>query len=113
MITLHTETFTPAAELSKYAKDYGLNEGTVEVTFQGQTRRVECIAPNDKRTDWVIYGLCARYATGSKVWHATIWHDGEKVKSVFTGFENRSGRFSRPSLVGFIEKVSEKHISKR
>lgn len=113
MITLHTETFAPAAELSKWAKECNWNEGTVEVTFQGKTRRVECIAPNEKRTDWVIYGLCARYATGSKVWRATIWHNGSRVTSVSTGFDNRSGRFSEPRLVGFIEGVGDRHVSKR
>lgn len=113
MIELHSETFIPAAELSKWAREYGWNEGSVDVSFQGKTQRVECIAPSEGRTHWTIYGLCARYATGTKVWHATIWHDGKRVTHVSTGFENRSGKFSQPRLVGFIEGVGEQHVSQR
>ena len=109
------ETFQPAAELSKYAKEYNWNEGTVEVAFQGRTQRVECIAPSDGgRKEWTIYGLAARYATGSKVWRATMTLNLETGRCrVSTGFDNRSGRFSEPRLVGFIAQSSEKNVSKR
>lgn len=113
-MNIATETFQPAAELSKYGQEYGWNEGTVEVTFQGRTERVKCIAPKDGEAKWTIYGLCARYATGTKVWPATIWFSAETGKmNVSTGFDNRSGRFSQPRLVGFIAKVADQHISQR
>jgi len=108
------ETFQPSETPSKYAEEYGWNEGTVEVTFQGRTQRVKCIAGEKHTSDWTIYGLCARYATGSKVWRATIHFNPEtRFYHVSTGFDNRSGRFSRPNLTGFIDQVSDKHISKR
>jgi len=111
---ISTETFQPATELSKFGQQYGWNEGTVEVTFQGRTERVECIAPKEGEKNWTIYGLCARYATGTKVWPATIRFNIENHSAfVSTGFENRSGRFSQPRLVGFIAKVAEQHVSQR
>jgi hypothetical protein len=113
MIELNTETFAPAIEPSKNAEKYGWNEGSVEVTFHGKTQRVRCLAPSESRDYWMIYGLCARYATGSKVWHASLTFKGGRVTHISTGFENRSGRFSQPRLVGFIENVSEQHVSKR
>ena len=113
MIELHAETFAPAVEPSKYAEKYGWNEGSAEVTFLGKTRRVECIAPSEGRDYWVIYGLCARYATGSKVWRASLTVENGRVTHISTGFENRSGRFSQPHLVGFIEGANDQHVSKR
>jgi len=113
MIELHTETFAPAPELSKLAQKYGWNEGTVEMKFEGKTRRVKCIAPKENGDRWTVYGLCARYATGSKVWSATLIFKDGRLTNVSTGFDNRSGRFSQPRLVGFIENVGDKHISKR
>lgn len=109
-----TETFQPAVTLSAYAEKYGWNEGTVEVTFQGRTERVNCHAPKDGGSQWTIYGLSARYATGTKVWPATIWFDAAKrTVRVHTGFDNRCGRFSQPRLVGFLANVATQHISKR
>jgi hypothetical protein len=109
-----TETFQPAAELSKYGQQFGWNEGTVEVTFQGRTERVQCIAPKDGGSQWTIRGLCARYATGAKVWPATIWFDADKrTFNIMTGFDNRSGRFSQPRLVGFLADVAPQHVSQR
>lgn len=109
-----TQTFQPAAELSKWAQKFGWNEGTVEVTFQGKTERVRCHAPKGDEKTWTIYGLCARYATGTKAWPATIWFNVEtRTVNVSTGFDNRSGRFSQPRLVGFIAQVAAQHISQR
>ena len=113
MLTLHTETFLPIFPASDWAEAYGCREGSVEVTFEGKTHRVRCLAPGEKQTEWTIYGLCARYATGTKVWHASIRHDGQRVLSVWTGFDNRSGRYSQPRLVGFIDNVGKQHVSKR
>ena len=113
MLTLHNDTFIATETPSVYAVQYGWIEGTVEVTFDRKTRRVRCLAPSDKQRDWTIYGLCARYATGTKVWHATIRHDGTRVLSVWTGFDNRSRRYSEPRLCGFIDNVGEQHVSKR
>jgi hypothetical protein len=113
MITLHTETFVPAAQKSQYSEKYGWNEGSVEVTFEGKTRRVECLAPNETQAHWMIYGLCARYATGSKVWHASLQFKDGRLLHISTGFDNRSGRFSQPHLVGFMQDVGKQHISKR
>jgi hypothetical protein len=113
MFMLHADTFIAAEEPSEYAKIEGWNEGTVEATFDGKTRRVRCIAPGGKQTEWTIYGLCARYATGTKLWHATIRHDGNRVLSVWTGFESRTGRHSRPRVCGFMADVGKQHISKR
>jgi hypothetical protein len=113
MFTLHTDTFIATETPSEYAKIEGWNEGTVEATFDGKTRRVRCIAPGGKQTEWTIYGLCARYATGTKLWHATIRHSGNRVLSVWTGFESRSGRYSQPRVCGFMADVGEQHVSKR
>jgi len=113
MLTLHTDTFIPAETPSEYAVKYGWNEGTVEVTFMNRTRRVPCRAPSETKSNWSVFGLCARYATGSKVWHASIIHNGERVILVSTGFQSRSGRHSQPRLVGFTAEVSEAHVSKR
>lgn len=111
---VHTHSFMPTETPSEYAIKYGWKEGTVEVTFEGKTRRVDCIAPNENRNDWVIYHLCARYATGVKVWPATIWFNPEaKTFRVSTGFENRSGRFTKPRLVGFLADVKTHNVSKR
>ncbi len=113
MLTLHTDTFIAAETPSEYAVKYGWNEGTVEVTFDRKTRRVRCHAPSEKQKDWDIYDFCARYATGTKVWRASVRHDGQRILSVWTGFESRSGRHSQPRLCGFMADVSKQHISKR
>lgn len=113
MLTLHTDTFIATETPSEYAKLEGWKEGTVEVTFERKTQRVRCIAPSGGRSYWVIYDLCARYATGKKVWHAYISHDGHRVTHVSTGFDNRSGRYSQPRLVGFTDNVGKQHVSKR
>jgi hypothetical protein len=113
MITLHTDTFAATETPSEYAAEYGWNEGTIEVTFERKTRRVRCIAPGGKQADWTIYGLCARYASGTKVWSASVRHDGQRILSLWTGFESRSGRHSQPRLCGFMADVSQQHVSKR
>jgi len=113
MLKIHADTFTATTAPSQWAEEYGWNEGTVEVTFEGKTKRVRCLAPDDKRSEWTIYGLCARYATGTKVWSASVRHDGNRILSLWTGFESRSGRHSQPRLVGFIDNVNAAHISKR
>ena len=113
MITLHTDTFAATETPSEYAAQYGWNEGTIEVTFERKTSRVRCLAPDDKRSEWTIYGLCARYATGTKLWHASIRHNGERILSIWTGFDNRSRRYSEPRLCGFMADVSQQHVSKR
>jgi hypothetical protein len=113
MFTLHSDTFTATAVPSQWAEEHGWNEGTVEVTFEGKTRRVRCLAPSEKQKEWTIYGLCARYATGTKAWHASIRHNGERILSVWTGFDNRSRRYSEPRLCGFMADVGEQHVSKR
>jgi len=113
MLKIHADTFTATTAPSQWAEEYGWNEGSVEVTFEGKTKRVRCLAPDDKRSEWTIYGLCARYATGTKVWSASVRHDGNRILSLWTGFESRSGRHSQPRLVGFIDNVNAAHISKR
>ena len=113
MLTLHTETFLLKLVPSDWAEEYGYCEGSIEVTFEGKRRRVRCLAPSKKFAHWVIYSLAARYATGTKVWHASAVYDGQRVLEVWTGFDNRSGRYSQPRLVGFIADVGKQHVSKR
>jgi hypothetical protein len=113
MITINTETFVANETPSENAIKYGWNEGTIEATFMGKTRRVNCLAPDAKSERWAVYGLCARYATGTKVWHATVTFEDGKVSRVWTGFDNRSRRYSEPRLCGFIADVGEQHVSRR
>ena len=113
MITVREDTFTPSENPSEYDIKHGWNSGTVEVEFNGKTRRVDCLAPGKDKGSWTIYGLCARYATGSKVWRATIYWIDNKITHVFTGFENRTGRYSQPRICGFTQDVGEAHVSKR
>ena len=113
MIEIRTETFVPAEVPSDYAVTNDRTEGSVEVTFNGVTRRVICLAPDAKSAVWVIYGLCARYATGKKVWPASVLVVGSNAIGIFAGFESRSSRHSRPTLVGFLQDAREQHISKR
>lgn len=113
MIMLNTETFVPAETPSENAIKYGWNEGTVEVEFMGKTRRVNCLAPDAKSDRWAVYGLCARYATGTKVWPATVVFEKGKLFNIFTGFESRTGRHSQPRLCGFTADAGEQHVSRR
>lgn len=113
MITVRENTFIASENPSEYDIKYGWNSGTVEVEFNGETRRVDCLAPGKDKAHWTIYGLCARYSTGTKVWRATIFWFDKRITHVSTGFDNRSGRYSRPRLCGFTEDVGAAHVSKR
>lgn len=114
MLVVRFDTFTATETPSEYAAKYGWNEGTVEVEFMGKTRRVDCLAPDaSNSTRWVVYGLCARYATGTKVWPASLVFKDGKLLHVSTGFYSRSGRHSQPKLCGFTQDVGEQHVSKR
>ena len=113
MIKLNTETFAPAIEPSKNAEKYGWNEGSVEVTFAGETRRVRCLAPKANSQRWTVYGICARYRTGAKVWPASLVFADGKLIHVSTGFDNRSGRYSQPRLCGFTQDAGKQNVSKR
>jgi hypothetical protein len=113
MLTLHFDTFAATETPSENAVKYGWNEGTVEVTFAGETRRVRCLAPDANRHKWTVYGLCARYRTGAKVWPASLVFADGKLVHVWTGFENRSGRYSQPSLCGFTQNADNANVSKR
>lgn len=113
MITINTETFVPADKQSDYAVNNGWIDGTVEVAFMGKTRRVECRATAGDSSEWIVFDMCARYATGTKVWPAAVKILNGKIDYVRTGFESRSGRHSQPRLCGFLQDVSEKHVSQR
>ena len=113
MITINAATFAPFKEQSDYAVKNGWIEGTVEVAFMSKTRHVECRAPSANDGEWIVFDLCARYATGTKVWPATVKIRDGKIDYITTGFESRSGRHSRPRLCGFLQDVCEQHVSKR
>ena len=113
MLKVHTDTFAAAGVPTELAMKYGWNEGTVEVEFMGKTRRLRCLAPTETDHKWTIYGLCARYHTGTKVWRAVVTFKDGKLFNIVTGFESRSGRHSVPQLCGFTADVGEQHRSKR
>ena len=72
--------------------------GTVEVTFQNETRRVEAsrYADND-----IVCGkaLTGRYRTGMKAWPAIIVSTcKERGEYLNFGFDSRSGKHRKASL---------------
>jgi len=113
MLTVHFDTFTATETPSENAIKYGWNEGSVEVTFARETRRVRCLAPEANSQRWTVYGICARYRTGAKVWPASLVFADGKLVHVWTGFENRSGRYSQPRLCGFTQDAGKQNVSKR
>jgi hypothetical protein len=113
MLTFHFDTFAATETPSDNAVKYGWNEGTAELTFAGETRRVRCLAPDANRHSWTVYGLCARYRTGAKVWPASLMFADGKLVHISTGFDNRSGRYSQPRLCGFTQDADKANVSKR
>jgi hypothetical protein len=113
MLTIDIASFVADAEQSEYAVQYGWLNGTVEVTFQGKTRRVRARKCDDNQI--IAFDMAARYPTGSKVWKSSVRFsvDG-KVRHINAGVESRSGRIaSQPRICGFIEGVRDEYISKR
>ena len=111
-IILATATFTADDVQGELCAQYGWVDGTAEVTFERKTHRVNVRRVND--TEWVVFSLGARYATGTKVWPACVRFDFAKNKvSVSTGFDNRSGKFSQPRLCCFLADVGTNVVSQR
>jgi hypothetical protein len=78
--------------------------GTVEVTFQGKTRRVAARRFSDN--DIVCSeALTGRYITGKKAWPAVIWsRGGDGGESIRFGFDSRSGKHRKYALSWASEK---------
>ncbi len=113
MLNINIGSFVADAEQGEYATKYGWTNGTVEVTFQGKTRRVCARKCSDNK--FVAFDIASRYPTGSKVWRSAVHFSPEgKIFHISAGVESRSGRIaSQPRICGFIEGVREQHISKR
>lgn len=86
-------------EVSEYGSI--IERGTVEVTFQGQTRRVDAhrYAYGDgSRDDITVHCFTGRYRTGTTDWPASVTNslgkNGEYESANF-GRDDRSGRFQK------------------
>jgi acylphosphatase len=77
------------------ATDENGHNGTVEVTFQGQTRRVKAF----KNAFGIsAYGaLTGRYQSGSKAWPASI-HLDERGEYTRFGRDDRASKFKKATL---------------
>ena len=113
MFTIDTDTFIANDTQDEVCTKYGWTGGSIEVTFQRQTRRVPATKFEDGRMN--VGGMVARYPTGSKVWPASVMckEDGS-IWFIRAGVESRSGRLaSQPRICGFREGVREEYVSTR
>jgi len=74
------------------------NEGTVEVTIAGETKRVSATIFQGKIT---AYGFVCKYRTGAKLWNAMIMQYANGKESFMGGFESRSGKHRQIDQVWF------------
>lgn len=105
-----TKLVNPATFIET-AQGQFFNEGTVEVTIHGKTRRVSAVR-NDREI--TAYGIAVKYQTGTKVWAGRVSHfldtGNERMAG---GFDNRATNSRIQSIVGFWDDVAEQHRSRR
>lgn len=113
MFTIHADTFTADETQSEINLKWGWTDGTIEVTFNRSTRRVDAVKYEDGRIG--VRGMVARYPTGSKVWPASVMCNPDgSIFYIRAGVESRSGRIAaQPRLCGFREDVREEYVSQR
>src|SRR5262245_37022777 len=85
-----------------YPEGLVIENGTVEVTLYGETRRVAALLDKDGSI-WAR-GIGGRYMTGGKVWPATVSTNKNGGTYVFFGRDDRSGRFNKANGLFFMEK---------
>ena len=112
MLTIDVSSFAVNADQDEYAVKYNWQNGTIAVTWQGKTKTVKA---RKAKNEFIVWGMGARYPTGTKLWEATINAnlDG-KILRVRAGFDSHAGRFAQsPRVVCFMSDAAEIHHSKR
>jgi carbon monoxide dehydrogenase subunit G len=112
MLTIDVSSFVANADQDEYAVKYNWQNGTIAVTWQGKTKTVQA-RKADK--EFIVWGMGARYPTGTKLWEATIHatHEG-KILHVRAGVDSRAGRLAQsPRIVAFMSDAADIHHSKR
>lgn len=93
---VNPESFVKTGEITIGSSVF--DEGTIEVTLRGETKRVE--ARFCGSIGYIAFGLIGRYQTGAKQWPATIRHlDGQEI--INFGRDDRSGRFNKVNCIWF------------
>lgn len=88
----------------QYPDGLVIENGTVEVTLHGKTKRVRAFR-NERGTIYAR-GLGGRYQTSSKVWPAMVSTDARGTY-VFFGRDDRSDRFNKASGLFFMKEGCE------
>ncbi len=91
-----------AADFNEYSTTI---YGTVEVTLQGRTKRVQAVLRRSLDTtshlnnEITAYGITGRYMTGKIAWPGSISsREGWKNDSVRFGFDSRSGKHHKATI---------------
>jgi hypothetical protein len=87
-----TETMTYASKRGEWSVSY--ENGTVEVTLQGKTKRLPARRYEDQSIV-VNSHITGRYQQGGKAWPASINSDPTRGEYVNFGRDDRSGRFNK------------------
>ena len=80
-------------------------EGTVEVTLRGTTKRVPAHRDHSNPDNVTAYGMTGRYQTGTKAWAAMVVcrrdKDGNLWDWVHFGRDDRASKFQKLNSLSF------------
>ncbi len=86
-----------------------IEKGSVEVTLNGQTRRVRGSRwiLNNGKIEFFAYDMTGRYQTGAKAWPASVCQrktdDGKVYETANFGRDDRSGHFNKLNCLFFAD----------
>lgn len=96
-ISTGTETKTYESKRGDWTTTY--ETGSVEVTLQRQTKRIEARRYEDGSI--CVNALTGRYQQGGKAWPASLTSYANKSDYVWFGRDDRSGRFNKANGLYF------------
>jgi hypothetical protein len=93
---------------------YGI-DGKVDVTFQGQTRRLRAYKQTSVHGEIInAYGIGVKYRTGMKVWHGYVsLYVARGTETIHGGLDNKNGNAGISTVLGFYDDVKDAYKSKR
>lgn len=105
MIRIHLETFTPDPEQSPFCLQFGHVDGTLEVTLEGRTRRLE--ARHYSGNYWIVRGVLVSFPNSTKRWPAALYFFPDTGRIWFRPNDHamQGNRWPTPRLCGFVEDL--------